>query len=239
MGVGGGNLQELEQTMAALRDPTRRRILLGFYDNSVDRTIDDVAAGAGVHRTVAFQHLERLAALGYLTTDQRRGLRGKPAKVYRLARGPIELSHPARLHRQLAGLLARALDRLGGAGRAAGREAGRNFGRSVGVQRAGPGLEEALVPLTALGGRYVLKPEGELAAVNCVFREACVEAPLVVCGLHAGMLEGVLAAAGQPHSVLPLGPRPGDGCAFAIEPETPAGAPKTGVERSLDTPDSK
>src|SRR5215831_12698865 len=206
MGVGGGNLQELEQTMAALRDPTRRRILLGFYDNSVDRTIDDVAAGAGVHRTVAFQHLERLAALGYLTTDQRRGLRGKPAKVYRLA---------------------------------AGREAGRNFGRSVGVQRAGPGLEEALVPLTALGGRYVLKPEGELAAVNCVFREACVEAPLVVCGLHAGMLEGVLAAAGQPHSVLPLGPRPGDGCAFAIEPETPAGAPKTGVERSLDTPDSK
>src|SRR5215467_8307128 len=239
MALSGDGWQELEQTMGALRDPTRRKILLDFYDNPVDRTIDDVAAGAGVHRTVAFQHLERLAALGYLTTDLRRGLRGKPAKVYRLVRGPIEVSHPARLHRQLAGLLARALDRLGGAGRAAGREAGRNFGRSLGVQRAAPGLEEALVPLATLGGRYALKPEGILAATNCVFREACVEAPLVVCGLHAGMLESVLAAAGQPHSVMPLGPRPADGCAFAIEPETPAEAPKTGVERSLDTPDSK
>lgn len=225
--------------MAALRDRTRRRILLGFYDNPVARTIDDVASAAGVHRTVAFQHLERLAALGYLTTDQRRGFRGKPAKVYRLARGPVELSHPARLHRQLAGLLARALDRLGGAGRAAGRDAGRDFGGSLGVQRAAAGLDDALVPLAGLGGRYVLEPEGVLAATNCVFREACVEAPQVVCGLHAGMLEGVLAAAGQPHRVLPLGPRPGDGCAFAIEPETPAGRPKTELEPVLDTPHSK
>ena len=226
--------------MSALRDPTRRKILLDFYDNPVDRTIDDVAAAAGVHRTVAFQHLERLAALGYLTADRRRGFRGKPAKVYRLARGPIELSHPARLHRQLAGLLARALDRLGGAGRAAGRDAGRDFGRSLGgAQRMAPGLEEALVPLAALGGRYVLEPEGVLAATNCVFREACIDAPQVVCGLHAGMLEGVLAAAGQPHRVLPLGPRPGDGCAFAIEAEAPAGRPKTELEPVLDTPNSK
>src|SRR5262249_20794009 len=199
----------------------------------------EVAAAAGVHRTVAFQHLERLAALGYLITDRRRGLRGKPAKVYRLARGPIELSHPARLHRQLAGLLARALDRLGGAGAAAGRDAGRDFGGSLGVQRVAPGLEEALVPLAVLGGRYVREPEGVLAATNCLFREACVEAPQVVCGLHAGMLEGVLASAGQAHSVLPLGPRPGDGCAFAIERETPAGPPKTEVARVLDTSNSK
>jgi len=222
----GDSRQEFEQTMVALRDPTRRKILLGFYDNPVARTIDDVAGAAGVHRTVAFQHLERLAALGYLITDQRRGLRGKPAKVYRLAHGPIELSHPARLHRQLAGLLARALDRLGGAGRGASRDAGRDFGRSISERRVAPGLEEALVPLAALGGRYVAEPEGVLAAVNCVFREACVEAPQVVCGLHAGMLEGVLAAAGQPHSVSPLGPRQGDGCAFAIEPDTPAGVPR-------------
>jgi len=239
MALSGDSWQPLEQTMGALRDPTRRKILLDFYDNPVDRTIDDVAAAAGVHRTVAFQHLERLAALGYLSTDQRRGLRGKPAKVYRLARGPIELSHPARLHRQLAGLLARALDRLGGAGRAAGRDAGRDFGGSLGVRRVAPGLDEALVPLAALGGRYVFEPESVLAATNCLFREACVEAPQVVCGLHAGLLEGVLAAAGQPHRVLPLGPRPGDGCAFAIEPETPAGRPKTELEPVLDTPHSK
>jgi predicted ArsR family transcriptional regulator len=231
--------QALEQTMAALRDPTRRRILLSFYDNPAHRTIDEVATSAGVHRTVAFQHLERLAALGYLATDRRHGLRGKPAKVYRLARGPIELSHPARLHRQLADLLAQALDRMGSAGRAASRNAGRDFGGSLGVQRVAPDLEEALVPLAALGGRYVLEPEGALVAINCVFREACVGAPQVVCGLHAGMLEGVLAAAGQPHTVVPLGPRPGDGCAFAMEPKVPAPPLKPEVEPVLDTPNSK
>lgn len=226
----------MEQTMAALRNPTRRRILLRFYDNPADRTIDEVAAVAGVHRTVAFQHLERLAALGYLATDRRRGHRGKPAKVYRLAHGPIELIHPARLHRQLAGLLARALDRLGGAGRAASRDAGRDFGGSLGARGVARGLEEALVPLATLGGRYVLEPEGVLVAVNCVFREACVGAPQVVCGLHAGLLEGVLAAAGQPHIAVPLGPRPGEGCAFAMEPKMPAPSPKPEIEAVLDTP---
>jgi predicted ArsR family transcriptional regulator len=193
-------------------------ILLDFYDDPRHRTVDEVAAAAGVHRTVAFQHLERLLALGFLVTDRHRGgLRGKPAKVYRLARGPIEVSYPARLHRQLAGLLAQALDRLGTAGRAAGRDAGRDYGRSLGPARPAPDVPAALVPLEALGGRYVVEPGGVLVAANCVFRDACEDAVLVVCGLHAGMLEGILAAGGRPHAVAPLGPRPGTGCAFAIE----------------------
>jgi predicted ArsR family transcriptional regulator len=207
----------LEHTMAAVGDPTRRGILRSFYDDPRDRVIDEVAAAAGVHRTVAFQHLERLTALGYLTTDRRRGPRGKPAKVYRLARGPIELSHPARLHRELAGLLAGALDRFGSAGQHAAREAGREFGRSLG--HPAPDLREALSPLEGAGGRYALQADDVLVAVNCVFREACLESPPVVCGLHAGMLEGALAAAGQTRSVTPLGPRSNGGCAFQIEEE--------------------
>jgi predicted ArsR family transcriptional regulator len=210
--------KDLDQALAALRDPTRRTILLDFYDDPRDRTVDEVAAAIGVHRTVAFQHLERLLALGFLATDRRRGgVRGKPAKVYRLARGPIEVSHPARLHRQLAGLLAQALDRLGRAGRAAGRDAGRDYGRSLGAARPAPDVLAALVPLEALGGRYVVEPGGVLVAANCVFREACEDSPQVVCGLHAGMLEGVLASGDQPHTVAPLGPRPEKGCAFAVK----------------------
>ncbi len=217
MKPSGDSQKGLDQALAALGDPTRRTILLDFYDDPRDRTVDEVAAAIGVHRTVAFQHLERLLALGYLATNRRRGLRGKPAKVYRLARGPIEVSHPARLHRQLAGLLAQALDRLGTAGRAAGRDAGREYGRSLGPARPARDVLAALVPLAALGGRYVVEPGGVLVAANCVFREACEDSPQVVCGLHAGMLEGVLAAGGRPHTVAPLGPRPEKGCAFAVE----------------------
>jgi len=218
----GDSRKGLDQAVAALRDPTRRTILLGFYDDPRDWTVDEVAAAVGVHRTVAFQHLERLLALGFLASDRRRGgLRGKPAKVYRLARGPIEVSHPARLNRQLAGLLAGALDRLGSAGRAAGRDAGRDFGRSLGPVRPAPDVLTALVPLEALGGTYAVEPGGVLVAANCVFREACEDSPQVVCGLHAGMLEGLLTAGGRPHTVAPLGPRPERGCAFAVEAPRP------------------
>jgi predicted ArsR family transcriptional regulator len=205
----------LERPIAALGDRTRRTILLGFYDDPRARTVDEVAAAAGVHRTVAFQHLERLVALGYLTADRRRGFRGKPAKVYQLASAPIEVSYPARLHRPLAGLLARTLERLGSAASAASHDVGRDFGRSLG--RAAQDVPEALTPLHSLGGRYAMQPGDVLAATNCLFREACEEAPQVVCGLHAGMLEGLLRASGQPRRVAPLGPRSGGGCAFTIE----------------------
>jgi predicted ArsR family transcriptional regulator len=206
----------LERALIALGDRTRRRILLGFYEDPRGRTVDQVAAAAGVHRTVAFQHLERLAALGYLATDRRRGVPGKPAKVYRLAGGPVEVSQPARLHRHLAGLLATALGRMGGVGRAAGREVGAGFGRSL--ARPAAGVLEALAPLEALGGRYALEPGATtLVARNCVFQEACRQSPEVVCGVHAGMLEGVLGASGRGRRVAPMGPRPDGGCAFALE----------------------
>ena len=205
----------LERTLRALGDTTRRTIFLDFLDDPRDRTVDEVAAAAGVHRTVAFNHLERLAELGYLATDRRRGTRGKPAKVYRLRAGAVELSYPARLHRNLASLLASAIGRLGSAGRAASREVGLEFGRSL----AGPaeGVSEALAPVEALGGRYVLESPDVLVADNCVFQEACQESRDVVCGLHAAMLEGALTAAGHARDVAPLGPRTGRGCAFALE----------------------
>ena len=205
----------LERTLRALGDGTRRAILLAFLDDPRERTVDEVAAAAGIHRTAAFNHLERLAELGYLATDRRRGARGKPANVYRLRGGAVELSYPARLNRQLAGLLATAIGRLGSAGRAASREVGLEFGRSLG--RPAPGAEDALAPLEALGGRYRPESPDVLAAANCVFQEACQESHEVVCGLHAAMLEGALTAAGHPRAVAPLGPRVGGGCAFAVE----------------------
>jgi predicted ArsR family transcriptional regulator len=76
---------ELDQTIGALQDSTRRRILLDFYAHDGEWTVDDVAKAVGVHRTVAHRHLERLAALGYLEAGLRRGKQGKPAKFYRLA----------------------------------------------------------------------------------------------------------------------------------------------------------
>jgi predicted ArsR family transcriptional regulator len=70
--------------------------LLDFYAHEPEWTVDEVAQAVGLHRTVAHRHLERLVALGYLTSGQRRGKSGKPAKLYRLADQQIELSYPVR-----------------------------------------------------------------------------------------------------------------------------------------------
>src|SRR5947207_11475356 len=57
---------DMERALGALRDFTRRDILLRFYADRKPRSVDDVARESGVHRSVAFEHLERLVALGYL-----------------------------------------------------------------------------------------------------------------------------------------------------------------------------
>ncbi len=206
----------IERLVGALQDPTRRGILLAFYDDPRPRTVDEVAAQAGVHRTVAFGHLERLATLGYLATSQRRGVPGKPANLYALAAGPLELHHPARQFALLAGLLAAGLEQLGDAGVAAAREAGRRHAALLCTEPAAS-TSTALRPLALLGGSYEVESDRVLAR-NCIFREACAGAPRVVCQLHAGMIEGALQNAGQARRVEALGGGDGAPCVYRLLP---------------------
>src|SRR4030081_263089 len=119
---------DMERALGALRDFTRRDILLRFYADRKPRSVDDVSREAGVHRSVAFEHLERLVALRYLDVERRRGLIGKPAKIYRLTGGPVQISHPMRRYDVLAEALGRSFQSLGDSGRVAIRDAGRVYG---------------------------------------------------------------------------------------------------------------
>src|SRR4029077_17380575 len=91
----GAVATDMERALGALRDFTRRDILLRFYSDRKPRSVDDVAEFAGIHRSVAFDHLERLVGLGCLESERGRVFPGKPAKIYRLTAGPLQLSHPA------------------------------------------------------------------------------------------------------------------------------------------------
>ena len=186
-------LAEIDRTISALQDPTRRRILLDFYVHQPEWTTADVAAAVGVHRTVAHAHLERLVALGYLISSQRRGAAGKPAKLYRLSERQIELSYPIRRFARLASLLAQAL-RESPDGMTAAREAGRRHGASM-VTKPARSPESVLRELVPLGAEYVMS-DGDVVARNCIFRQACEQAQDIVCELHAGILEGALRKAG-------------------------------------------
>jgi predicted ArsR family transcriptional regulator len=186
-------LAEIDRTVSALQDPTRRRILLDFHVHQPEWTTAEVAEAVGVHRTVAHAHLERLVALGYLVSSQRRGTAGKPAKLYRLTERQIELSYPIRRFAWLAALLAEAL-RGSADGIVAAREAGRSYGASMVIEPA-RSPESVLRELSPLGAEYAMS-DGDVVARNCIFRQACEQAQDIVCELHAGILEGAFRKAG-------------------------------------------
>lgn len=218
---GGGGVParssraEIERVVGALKDATRREILLSFHADAGPRTVDQVAAAAGVHRTVAYGHLEQLVSQGFLAVGRRRGRLGKPAKLYRLAGGPITLSHPARRFAELAGLLAGALGRAGPRAVAEAAAVGRERGREL--ARGAVGMPAALAALAPLGAVYHVE-EGRIIAGNCVFREACPSAPAVVCGMQAAILAGALEGAGVECRVTPRGPTDdGRGCVYEVE----------------------
>ena len=204
---------DMERALGALRDFTRRDILLRFYTDRRPRSVDDVANAAGIHRSVAFDHLERLVALGYLEVERRRGLPGKPAKIYRLTAGPLQISHPMRRYDVLAEALARSLERhASDGGRGAMREAGRELGAAL--ARAGVTiLPAALEPMVEMGADYEMARGGELVCTNCLFAEACRRAP-TICFFHAGVVEGLAHRDG----VRVLGFRNSFGCAYEVRP---------------------
>jgi predicted ArsR family transcriptional regulator len=213
--VGQNEASEIDRAMSALQDRTRRRILLDFYVHQPEWTVDDAAKAAGVHRTVAHGHLERLVALGYLAVGQRRGRSGKPANLYRLAGQQIDLSVPVRRFARLAGLLAEGLQPRGQEGIEAAREAGRRYGASL-VNGPADSPQAVLRELSPLGADYVMADDDQVLARNCIFRQACAVAEDVVCELHAGLLEGAFQQAGLAVRTQSLRNYAEKGCAYRV-----------------------
>ncbi|HEV2415314.1 MAG TPA: helix-turn-helix domain-containing protein [Candidatus Dormibacteraeota bacterium] len=206
---------DMERALGALKDFTRRDILLRFYADRKPRSVEDVAREAGVHRSVAFEHLERLVALGYLEVGHRRGLPGKPAKIYKLTGGPVQISHPMRRYDIVAESLARAFDERGEEGSEAVRRAGRKFGESISMSGARTPMA-ALEPMLEMGAEYDVERGGTVSCTNCLFAEVCRRAP-VICSFHAGIIEGLFAHTDLNFSVKALGFRDPYGCAYMLE----------------------
>jgi predicted ArsR family transcriptional regulator len=63
-----------------------------------------------------------------------------------------------------------------------------------------------------MGAEYDVAGSG-IECTNCLFAEVCRRAP-VICGFHAGLLEGLLESFGQPTRIEALGFRGTNGCAY-------------------------
>lgn len=142
--------------IAALQDPVRRRLYEYVVAQGREVGRNEAAEAAGVARTLAAHHLDRLAEVGLLEVGSRRLTgrsgpgAGRPAKVYVRAPGERSVSLPARDYRTAAELLAEAAEQAGlDAGLCA---AARRRGEALrGSAAPCAGLDEAMELLSARG----------------------------------------------------------------------------------------
>src|SRR3954471_21928924 len=145
--------------VAALDEPTRRRLYEYVVRRPAPVSRDDVASALAVPRaTVAF-HLDRLVEEQLLVVEYvRRSGRtgpgaGRPAKLYRRSDRQVSVSVPERHYELAGGLLASAIeeaDESGGRGGAAGRDEGAGRARGGGGR---PRRAPPPPPPGARGGR--------------------------------------------------------------------------------------
>ncbi|CAM4049370.1 metalloregulator ArsR/SmtB family transcription factor [Kibdelosporangium persicum] len=202
------------EAIAVLQDPVRRRLYeyVAAQDHEVSR--NEAAEGAGIQRTLAAFHLDKLVDAGLLETGSRRlsgrsgpGA-GRPAKLYRRARAERQFSVPARDYRTAADLLAEVAEaaRLDTELQAAARREGRAARAAAGP--AGD-LAGAKALLAARG--YEPRTEGDvLRLVNCPFHVLSERHPALVCGMNLALLEGLIE--GTEGLRARMDPRPGLCC---------------------------
>lgn len=223
--------------VAALGDPLRRRLyrFVGAQDHAVSR--DEVAEGAGVSRSAAAFHLDRLVDEGLLQTEFRRltGRQGpgagRPAKLYRRAAGEIAVSLPARRYQLAAGLLAAAVSEAAASGAAVeatldrlAREEGTRIGKAVAPlagRRASAAVRaRRIADALAAEGYEPRAGAGEVTLSNCPFSALVSDYPELTCQMNLALMEGFSQA--LPGAGVTARLRPAEGrCCVVLEMGSP------------------
>ncbi|RBQ16685.1 transcriptional regulator [Spongiactinospora rosea] len=220
MGEDNGAWPARISAIAALDEPTRRR-LYEFVVRQPEPVSRDQAADAvrAPRNTVSF-HLDKLVAEGLLeAVYQRRTGRtgpgaGRPSKLYRRAPGQIAVSLPDRRYETAAHLLADALEEAQTSGeppRAVLDRRARELGRDLG-RAAAPGPDAGVMQaLEALG--FEPRAIGDtIALANCPFHSLALRHTELVCGMNLGLLTGVLEGLTETDVTARLEPDPGLCC---------------------------
>lgn len=191
----------------ALADPSRVRVLEALRLREQPLSVDELATDVGLHPNTIRAHLAVLEEAGIVSVrSERDGRPGRPRRLF--AAVPEEAEEE---HALLASALASSLEPLPD-GVEIATLAGRSWG-TVLVERLEPGRpadEEICVERVAsLLRKRGFAPEREQSDIvmrRCPFRELAERYPRVVCGFHAGLIEGALAELGAPVQLAALEP---------------------------------
>ncbi|MFI6106964.1 helix-turn-helix transcriptional regulator [Streptomyces sp. NPDC051310] len=207
--------------IAALDEPTRRRL----YDHVVRQqgpvSRDEAAAALGLARQTAAFHLDRLAgeALLDVVYERRSGRSGpgagRPAKLYRRSAKQVAVSLPDRRYELAGRLLAQAVEESDATGEPV-RKVLHRKAEELGAQLG----EQNGTELLDLLERYGFEPRREGDAIvlaNCPFHALAQEHTETVCGMNLHLLRGVLDGLDEAGLEACLAPVPGR-CCVRLQP---------------------
>ena len=202
--------------IAAVDDPARRALFdfIARSDHAVGR--DEAAAAAGLARTTAAFHLDRLEDAGLLSSEFARlsgrsgpGA-GRPSKLYRSATSEVSVSIPQRHYDLMGDILASAIEVADASGEAvrssltaAAHERGVRLGDEVGsfagvLDVAGYEPEDA--------------DDGTVTLTNCPFHRLAASHTAVICQANVALLEGAAEGAGDCQHDIRFDPSVGHCC---------------------------
>jgi predicted ArsR family transcriptional regulator len=187
---------------AALASAPRRRVLDALTRSATPLDAQTIAAGLELHVTTVRFHLEQLEAARLVHRSRAAdgqgadGRRGRPRINY-VAADPTQEDSREQLIDALAGALAAGDD----GGRSRSIAAGRTWADSLvvdagGVDGAGDDEVATLVHVLDGLGFDPVRGADEIRLRACPFRDAAREHPQVVCSVHLGLVERVLAQGG-------------------------------------------
>lgn len=195
-----------------LSDPVRRALYRFVATQGREVGRNEAAEAAGIQRTLAAFHLDKLVDSGLLVADFKRLTdrsgpgSGRPAKVYRRSGAERLVSLPPRDYRTLALVLAEVVDLLGGDERA--EAAARRTGERLGRGHAGELLDAVLAERG-----YEPYHEGDVTRLrNCPFHVLAEEHPILVCSMNLALCQGMLDGLGEDGLEARLDARPGECC---------------------------
>jgi predicted ArsR family transcriptional regulator len=192
------DVERQAQRYHVLEDPQRRAIFqfVRLARSAVSR--DQVAEHAGVSRSLAAFHLERLLDAGLVTADYARPSgrsggpgAGRPAKRYRASDAQIVIEIPPRRYALAGRLMAHAIQdsREGQSASEAAVRLAAEEGRRLGREQAPTSVDRCLA---SLGFEPVTEPSGDVVLANCPFHALAEVARDLVCAMNHSLVGGIL-----------------------------------------------
>ncbi|HEY7053482.1 MAG TPA: helix-turn-helix domain-containing protein [Mycobacterium sp.] len=205
-------------SLSQLDDPLRRSLYEYVVHSGGSVSRDQAAAAAGIGRTLAAYHLDKLAEAGLLTISYQRLTgregpgAGRPAKLYTRASEEMTVSVPPRDYELLARLLVEAVEQDGSG---AVRAAVDGVTLAAGRRAAADSDRDIVAALHGCGYLPLVDDHDCVTLRNCPFHMIARDHRDVVCGLNLSLVEGIIAGCDHPRARAELTPHP-DRCCVVV-----------------------